>query len=369
MINALLNQIHLLSLFVSIVIMVVLNTLFSFFWPQIQAKTTLLKPYNAVQKVHDGEVARLGGLVSYVGLMAYWLLSHNGISMPFIEAILLSSIPLLLIGVKEDLFHNTSATQRLLGMLLTTLLFFNLYPVTYPVIEFPIIGKVIDQMPTLSLIFFSFASLVIMNGNNLIDGANGLMPMSVIMQIMSLFFLAYAMDDFNMQVAYAMDDFNMQVNLLYLMIPLVIFLVFNYPWGKIFMGDFGAYFYGFMMSTITITFFGEHPELPTWGAVLILFYPAFELLFSVLRKIYKKKDPTKPDPNHLHLKMFFILKSQIHKPRIANGLVMPCLSLIWGLPFLLICISYESMILCIIGIICISIIYLGFFWALPKKLS
>jgi UDP-GlcNAc:undecaprenyl-phosphate GlcNAc-1-phosphate transferase len=356
MINALLNQIHLLSLFVSIVIMVVLNTLFSFFWPQIQAKTTLLKPYNAVQKVHDGEVARLGGLVSYVGLMAYWLLSHNGISMPFIEAILLSSIPLLLIGVKEDLFHNTSATQRLLGMLLTTLLFFNLYPVTYPVIEFPIIGELIDQIPALSLIFFIFATLVIMNGNNLIDGANGLMSMSIFMQVMSLFFLAYEV-----------DDFDMQVNLLYLVIPLMIFLLFNYPWGKIFMGDFGAYFYGLMISTITIIFFGEHPELPTWGAVLILFYPAFELLFSVIRKTMLGQDPTQPDPNHLHLKIYFLLRDQVIRPRVSNGLVMPCLSLVWGMPFFLIVWTFNSMALTIIGIFFITLIYCGFFWALPKK--
>jgi UDP-N-acetylmuramyl pentapeptide phosphotransferase/UDP-N-acetylglucosamine-1-phosphate transferase len=128
---------------------------------------------------------------------------------------------LLVISVKEDLFQNTSATQRLVGMVITSLLFFNLYPVTYPLIEFPLIGELINQIPALSLIFFIFATLVIMNGNNLIDGANGLMPMTVLIQVLSLFFLAYEL-----------DDFNVQVHLFYLTIPLVIFLLFNYPWGK-----------------------------------------------------------------------------------------------------------------------------------------
>lgn len=356
MINLFLSQVHQLSLIISIVVMLSLSAFFSFFWSQIQTKVTFLNVYDAVQKVHEGEVPRLGGLISYLGLMTYWLLCKNGISLPFIEVILLSSVPLLLISVKEDLFHNTTATQRLVGMVITSLLFFNLYPVTYPLIEFPLIGELINQIPALNLIFFSFATLVIMNGNNLIDGANGLMPMSVIMQILSLFFLAYDL-----------DDFSMQVRLLYLSIPLVIFLLFNYPWGKIFMGDFGAYFYGLMISTITIIFFGNHPELPTWGAVLILFYPAFELLFSVIRKKMQGQDPTQPDPNHLHLKLYFLLSKQVSRPRISNDLVMPCLSLIWGLPFIIIVWTYRSMPLTIIGILFFVIIYCGFFWALPKK--
>jgi len=358
MINVFINQIHQFSLIISIIVMLALSALFSFFWPQIQTKFNFLKPYHAVQKVHEGEVPRLGGLISYLGLMTYWLLCHDGVSMPFIKAILLSSVPLLLISVKEDLFHNTSARQRLLGMVITSLLFFNLYPVTYPLIELPLIGELMNQTPALNLIFFIFATVVIMNGNNLIDGANGLMPMTVIMQVLSLFFLAYQL-----------NDFNMQLRLLYLTIPLVIFLIFNYPWGKIFMGDFGAYFYGFMVSVITINFFGEHPELPTWGAVLILFYPAFELLFSIVRKKINGQDPTHPDPYHLHLKMYFLLRHQVIRPRVSNDLVMPCLSLVWGLPFILIVWTYKSMTLTIVGLIALLIIYCGFFWALPKKIK
>ena len=165
-----LTEINKLSLILSITTMFILNAVFSFFWPQIHANIRFFKPYKAVQKVHEGEVSRLGGLISYLGLMIYWLLCHDSISMPFIEAILLSIIPLLLISVKEDLFYNTTATQRLVGMFLTSLLFFNLYPVIYPLLEIPLIGEVINQNPPLNLIFFIFATLVIMNGNNPIDG-------------------------------------------------------------------------------------------------------------------------------------------------------------------------------------------------------
>jgi UDP-N-acetylmuramyl pentapeptide phosphotransferase/UDP-N-acetylglucosamine-1-phosphate transferase len=96
MINVFINQIHQLSLIISIIVMLALSVLFSFCWPQIQAKVNFLKEYGAVQKIHEGEVSRLGGLITYLGLMTYWLLCcHDGISMPFIEAILLSSVPFI----------------------------------------------------------------------------------------------------------------------------------------------------------------------------------------------------------------------------------------------------------------------------------
>ena len=160
MIDAFLNDIHQVSMISAIMFMLITNAIFSFYWPQITAKLKLLYTYHAVQKVHEGEVPRLGGLVCYCGLMIYWLLGGDGLSMPFIKAILLSSIPLLLIGVKEDLKQNTSVAQRLLGMFMTVLLFFNLCPVTYPLIEFPIIGDFINQAPFLSLIFFYFCDIV-----------------------------------------------------------------------------------------------------------------------------------------------------------------------------------------------------------------
>ena len=53
------------------------------------------------------------------------------------------------------------------------------------------------------------------------------------------------------------------------------FVIFNFPIGKIFVGDFAAYFYGFLNSILTIYFFGKHSDLLSWLAILILFFGSF----------------------------------------------------------------------------------------------
>ena len=76
--------------------------------------------------------------------------------------------------------------------------------------------------------------MVVINGNNLIDGVNGNMALTNIIQLSVLTFFALAVNDSYISEVY-----------LILIIPLVIFLIFNFPFGKVFSGDTGAYFYGF----------------------------------------------------------------------------------------------------------------------------
>jgi UDP-GlcNAc:undecaprenyl-phosphate/decaprenyl-phosphate GlcNAc-1-phosphate transferase len=64
-------------------------------------------------------------------------------------------------------------------------------------------------------------------------------------------------------------------------------MLMNYPYGRIFLGDLGAYSLGLIVSMLTIILFGRHPEISPWGAVLILIYPATEVVFSLLRRMIK----------------------------------------------------------------------------------
>ena len=356
MIEILITQLSQTGLLVSIGVMIALYAIIITHWPQWHRSKLFLKNYQGVQRVHEGEVPRLGGLVIYIGLWLYWLLCQHGQAMPFIHCLLISSLPLIFISVKEDLLHNTKAITRLGFMAASCILFFLCYDITFPSIELPVIGEWFANSLVLSLLFFSFCVLVIVNGFNLIDGANGLLPMSVLMQALSLMYITYEVN----------DSLNI-IRLVYIIVPVIIFMGFNFPWGKIFLGDTGAYFLGFMLSLLTIIIFSEHPEIPTWVAVLILFYPAFEVLFSIIRKLIEQKSPMDSDPHHLHLKMFHLLKSQVMMQRVANSLVMPCLALIWGMPFILLVWVKHDLTLTLMGIFLFIIIYVGFNWALPRK--
>ena len=260
--------------------------LISYYWEKISIIFDL-KAYVNVQRAHKDEVSRLGGFFIYIFLL--WVSIFVFIEQKFIFNIIISAIPFMLISIKEDLFHDTSPKNRLIFMILSCLIFFNLNPLEYPIIQLPFLGQVIDFYP-FNIIFFTFSVLVIMNGTNLIDGMNGLFGFSTLTQLIILGFLAYAYGDY---------DFLKLITII--TIPLLMFLIFNFPFGKIFIGDCGCYLYGFFLSILIIAFFGKHTDLISWLAVLIVIYPSFEVLFSFFRKkFFSSIRVIDPDANHIH---------------------------------------------------------------------
>jgi UDP-N-acetylmuramyl pentapeptide phosphotransferase/UDP-N-acetylglucosamine-1-phosphate transferase len=79
------------------------------------------------------------------------------------------------------------------------------------------------------------------------------------------------------------------------------FLVFNYPRGLIFLGDGGAYLIGFWIAELSVLLTARHPEVSKWCPLLLCFYPIFETLFTIYRRvILKRVHPGMPDASHLH---------------------------------------------------------------------
>ncbi len=73
------------------------------------------------------------------------------------------------------------------------------------------------------------------------------------------------------------------------------FLPFNFFPAKIFMGDSGSYFLGLVLSLLAIY---SGAKLAT--ATLVLGLPIIDSLWAVLRRLYHKTSPFKPDRGHLH---------------------------------------------------------------------
>ena len=160
--------------------------LLSFYWNPI-LKFLKLKPYENVQRAHKKEVSRLGGLVIYLFFwVLYWF---EFIQNMFFFNLLISAIPFVFISTKEDLFHNTAPKNRLIFMTVSCLIFFYINPIIFPVIDIPIIGQLISLYPV-NIIFFTFSTLVVMNGMNVIDGMNGLCSFTVSSILIGLIFLS-----------------------------------------------------------------------------------------------------------------------------------------------------------------------------------
>ena len=190
---------------------------------------------------------------------------------------------------------------------------------------------------------------------NLIDGVNGLCGAVALSILSALLFLSYKTADIAM--------LSLIFSVILFLIP---FMLMNYPYGQIFLGDLGAYSLGLIVSMLTIILFGRHPEISPWGAVLILIYPVIEVVFSLLRRIVKGVSIYHPDTAHLHLKLFYFFRPQPHYKKIANALVTPVLSAFWLFPLLTISWVYQKPLFIWIAIILFIALYLMLYTLVPN---
>ena len=309
----------------------VLNGFIAYLWHKKFYQKLGLKTYQAIQRIHLNETPRLGGLVIILSLTSFVMYCPVNESIQLFKLILISLIPIIVIGLKEDLFHNVEPAIRLLALLFAGWLFRAQFTGPLPqMTDVPLIGKLLALQGGVSF-FYILSMVAVANGMNLIDGVNGLCGAVALSILGSLLFLSYKTSD----VAMLSTIFTV----ILILIP---FLIFNYPYGKIFLGDLGAYSLGLIISMLTIILFGRHPEISPWGAVLILIYPATEVVFSLMRRMVKGISVYHADKEHLHLKLFYFFRPKPHYKKIANALVTPALSGLWLFPLLAITWVYQK---------------------------
>ena len=301
----------------------VLNGFIAYLWHKKFYRNLGLKTYQAVQRIHLNETPRLGGLIFILSLASFVAFSNTNESIQSLKIILICLIPIIFMGIKEDLFHNVEPAIRLLALLFVGWLFRAQFAGPLPVLtDIPFIGKLLLLQGGIS-IFYILSMTAVANGMNLIDGVNGLCGAVALSILGALLF-----------VSYKTSDVVMLSTIFSVILILMPFLIFNYPYGKIFLGDLGAYSLGLIISMLTIILFGRHPEISPWGAVLILIYPTTEVVFSLLRRAMKGVSIYHADIAHLHLKLFYFFRPQPGYKKIANALVTPILSPLWLFPLI-----------------------------------
>ncbi len=149
-----------------------------------------------------------------------------------------------------------------------------------------------------NIFFVTFCILIVVNGSNFIDGMNSLASTYYIIVLAILYKLQY------------FDNFIIQENSFYMFhLSLIVLIFLNFK-SKIFLGDSGSYILGFIFSIILINLYLNNPQLSPFLIVLLLWYPCFENLFSILRKFNFKRSPLLADKNHLHQLIFFYIRKK-----------------------------------------------------------
>ena len=305
---------------------------------------------NQIQDIHIGFVSRLGGLVVFLCFGFYLFFNFSDY-----QIFLLFSFIIVLPALIEDLGIIIKPLIRLFLILSGSFLIIINFD-QLPQFEFGYLNLIFNNH-IFQIIFFTLAMTTVINGQNIIDGTNGLSALTSTTIFASLWYTGFTLDDHNLM--------SISLSVVFLLIS---FLLFNYPFGKIFLGDTGSYFLGLLAAYLTIQTFAKYPELPSWSAVIILFYPTLEVVFSYFRKLVYRQSPFMPDNQHLHLKIYYLLSNNNPKRRLYNALVAPFLSIIWLTPLTLLPLSFSLPHLSIIVLIALIIIYLFYYFAIPSPI-
>lgn len=220
----------------------------------------------------------------------------------------LISFLILLIGILSDVDYLNSPLKRIIIQCFLVLFFVLIENIFIRSLSIDFFDNLL-KINVINILLTIFCFLVLINGTNFLDGLNGLVSGYYIISISSILFLA---DQNLINLIY-------QKEITYLLVGLIIFFVFN-MFGLTFLGDGGAYILAAIIGYIFISNFNSNLSISPYFIALLLWYPAFENLFSLSRRLLSKIKVSKPDNLHLHQLIYLKIKNKIINNKLTNSI-------------------------------------------------
>ena len=241
-----------------------------------------------VQKMHTQPTPRVGGVAIVLGLTAAYSLAAQDVQ-AILGPMLLAGIPAFAAGLLEDVTKKVGVLPRLLTTMLSGVLAWYLTGIAMQNTGVPPLDWLLAYLP-LAVVFTAFAVGGVANAVNIIDGFNGLAAGTVAILLGAMGVMALQLGDAPLaSVCFAVAAVALG------------FGAINWPLGKLFLGDGGAYLLGFIVGWLAVLLPMRHPEINAWATLLVCAYPVLEVAFSVRRR--RKREghhPGQPDKAHLH---------------------------------------------------------------------
>lgn len=320
---------------------------------------------DGVQKFHTAPTPRIGGIGLILGLgVAWYALPKDGKVDELLGPMMLACIPAFIFGTAEDLTKKVGVRERLLATMASGMLGWWITDLSITRINVWGVDELLVWLP-LSVAFTAFAVGGVANAVNIIDGFNGLASGTLI--------ICYAAMGL---IAHHAGDSDLTQLCLILASVTAGFLLVNFPFGKIFLGDGGAYLMGFLLAWVAVLLLARNPTVSAWAPLLACGYPILEVLFSIWRRLERELHPGHPDRLHLHS----LVKSRMSRkqlghwpPVLRNASVSPLMWLYALLPASLSVVFSTSTIFLITSFLISAVIYSIFYskliyfgWKLPK---
>ena len=250
-----------------------------------------------IQKVHKNMVPRTGGIALLSGVLAvpllvnfeYFSVALQAETRVVIFKLLLAAIPAFSAGIIEDLTKKVSVRTRLCAIFASAVLAAWILGAHLPRLDIWGLDAALAWIP-FSIAITAFAVVGVTNSINIIDGFHGVAGGTVVIVLAGTGYLSWMSGDV-LVAQLALAGIGATIG----------FLMLNYPTGRLFMGDGGAYFIGFWAAEVAVLTIVRNPGINAWQILAIYAYPVIEVLFSMYRrKILHNTLVGAPDRLHLH---------------------------------------------------------------------
>lgn len=248
------------------------------------------------RKIHEHPVSRLGGVSIWTSTILTFLLLIVLSFYPkgsLLSGILLGGSLMFFLGLIDDIYCLNAKFKLLIQLSIATIVF--LLGIRIDTLYNPF-GDLIQLNLVISYIMTILWIVGISNAVNFIDGIDGLAGSIITISAVTLGVISVSMAPTNVSslIAFILAG------------SMLAFLTYNFNPAKIFMGDSGALFGGFMLAVLSITGVMNTDTIAMYVPILILSVPILDITFSSLRRIAKGNSPFVADSEHIHHKLLHI---------------------------------------------------------------
>ena len=306
------------------------------------------------QTLHKQSVSRFGGIAIFLSLLIASNISDES-EYEFLRNLLLCTSPVFLVGFIDDMKISIPPFVRLMLIIPSSLLCYYFLGTKAESLEIPFID-LLFQYEIFVIIFICIALSGMINAFNMLDGINGLLLLFCLSTCISI--IVFPQSSTSLEFYYY---------LVALFSSILGIFILNFPLGRIFLGDGGAYFLGAAISVGLIKYYQSN-DLSPWYVLLMLIYPLTDVIFSIARRIISKYSALEPDNKHLHHLIYRRVKKMGFSSENLNHSLVTLLTFVLYFPFLLGA-NYFSQDTSMLQILCLIffMFYLFIYFLLAPK--
>ena len=267
------------------------------------------------QHIHRGMTPRIGGIPVACAILLGAAVDQLYLAgeYPSMWAVLISGLPVLLVGLAEDFAGKVSPAVRYAVTLLSAALALTFAQAYVARLDVVWLDMLLSWSP-LMVGFSLFCLAGVAQAFNIIDGKNGLALGAGVASLSAIAWVALQMGDYELALLCGICAASA-----------LGLLLLTFPRGLIFLGDGGAYFLGFIVACASALIVHRHPQVSAWFPLVAAIYPVYETVFSFFRRVFiERSGVLQPDHLHFHSllyrNLYWVLRRRYRWPIwVVNG--------------------------------------------------